>query len=344
MKPTTRLETVLYRAYSASMGLLYVGISANAWARIAGHKERSPWFGEAVWFKLQSFNTRKEAEAAELEAIRTERPKYNIAGAKEACRAVNETEQARRAKLYADEARQRALALLNEAVPNVPRIRMELQRAEDRGDAALASSLADFIMRREAQQVEERERKAARHLRLRDAEERRKLLGEKAATGSMGIGDLLDTYMKRYAGRDLSLGVRLEWWVAVLGSDREIGTIDNDAGWSGVDALQERGCNYFLGTDEEGKAIRPKDWNPLAPNTLLKYVGALRLLLNWANQCDLLPSGWVNPCQQAASVFRQDKRVLKETAMDSWERQKAQRDVDYARRMAQCVAALKEAA
>lgn len=273
--PSERLATnestlVLYRAYNPAMELLCVGVFADALERITEHKERAPWVQEAVWLKVQSFETRKAAEAAALEAIRTERPKYNIASGKP----------------YADEARQRALALLSEPAPDVSRIRLEQQHAEERGDAALSKTLADFITQYEALQ-------AAARARLGGAE-------MSAVDGS--IRSLVDAYEIRYPRRD-PLRRRLKWWLDFLGQDRAIATINKAAVWSGVAALQKRGRYDFLGYDEAGNAIRPKEWRPLAPATVLAYIGALQQLLNWANRGGLLPAGWVDPCREAAAVF-----------------------------------------
>lgn len=68
----------LYRCYSVNGDLLYIGISASAIARLAQHAEASHWFNEIARVDIEPFNTREEAEAAELEAIGTEDPLFNI--------------------------------------------------------------------------------------------------------------------------------------------------------------------------------------------------------------------------------------------------------------------------
>lgn len=71
--------TDLYRFYDDEGLLLYVGISTSAIARWAQHQGDKAWWPEVVTTKVEHFATRAEARVAELVAIRTERPRYNIA-------------------------------------------------------------------------------------------------------------------------------------------------------------------------------------------------------------------------------------------------------------------------
>jgi hypothetical protein len=81
-QPSVRAEppegsTHLYRYFAPDSRLLYVGISVSAFLRHKQHRTQSHWFPEAGNMTWQTFETRKEAIAAEAEAIRTERPIYN---------------------------------------------------------------------------------------------------------------------------------------------------------------------------------------------------------------------------------------------------------------------------
>lgn len=71
--------TSLYRHYDEAGELLYVGISIDAIARFKQHADsRKDWVNSIASVKIQKFETRAEALAAEKLAILTENPKYNI--------------------------------------------------------------------------------------------------------------------------------------------------------------------------------------------------------------------------------------------------------------------------
>lgn len=67
----------LYRIFNPDGALLYVGATANPGARLTNHEQHQPWWGEASEIKLQQFETLEELALAEIEAIRTEAPRYN---------------------------------------------------------------------------------------------------------------------------------------------------------------------------------------------------------------------------------------------------------------------------
>lgn len=73
-------ETTVYRFYGYDSALLYVGISHAVFTRWQQHKSDKHWWSEICSASLQHFTTRQAALATELEAIRSERPRYNLAG------------------------------------------------------------------------------------------------------------------------------------------------------------------------------------------------------------------------------------------------------------------------
>ena len=73
--------TALYRAYSQTDQLLYVGISLSVMNRLSQHKTSSAWFKKASRVEVEWHPTKKAALEAELIAIRNENPIYNKAGA-----------------------------------------------------------------------------------------------------------------------------------------------------------------------------------------------------------------------------------------------------------------------
>jgi predicted GIY-YIG superfamily endonuclease len=68
----------LYRHYDRNETLLYVGISANVFARIAGHKSTSKWFDDIAKITIENYESYAEVLEAEASAILSEKPLYNI--------------------------------------------------------------------------------------------------------------------------------------------------------------------------------------------------------------------------------------------------------------------------
>ena len=73
----TERHTALYRLLAESGRLLYVGISSNPDFRWSTHSNKQPWWSEVADRKIEWFGSREAASAAEVEAIKEERPVYN---------------------------------------------------------------------------------------------------------------------------------------------------------------------------------------------------------------------------------------------------------------------------
>jgi len=71
------VRTALYRHWDADGNLLYVGISLSAVHRLTQHKRDSHWHDSIANMTIEWFDNRREALAAEREAIRMERPIFN---------------------------------------------------------------------------------------------------------------------------------------------------------------------------------------------------------------------------------------------------------------------------
>ena len=71
-------KTALYRHFSESGNLLYVGVSLSAVQRLSQHKDHSKWFDEIHEVKIEWFPSRSEALDAETKAIQRESPLHNI--------------------------------------------------------------------------------------------------------------------------------------------------------------------------------------------------------------------------------------------------------------------------
>jgi hypothetical protein len=68
----------LYRLWSASDELLYVGITDRGHLREREHARSKPWWPEVHHATYEPVDTRAELRYREAEAIRNGRPKYNI--------------------------------------------------------------------------------------------------------------------------------------------------------------------------------------------------------------------------------------------------------------------------
>lgn len=72
--------TTLYRLFDGGGNLLYVGISNAAARRLLEHSNTREWWGEVYFVGFEKFASREAAAAAELAAIREERPRHNVVG------------------------------------------------------------------------------------------------------------------------------------------------------------------------------------------------------------------------------------------------------------------------
>lgn len=75
----------VYRMFDASGRLLYVGMTGDAGTRFGDHAAKR-WFPLVETIKLEWHPDKAAARAAERQAIRSERPRYNIAEARPAPR------------------------------------------------------------------------------------------------------------------------------------------------------------------------------------------------------------------------------------------------------------------
>ena len=70
-------KTTLYRYFDGGGRLLYVGITGNNLKRQSQHRRNSFWFGEIASATFEHFNSREDAQQAEVSAIQNEKPLHN---------------------------------------------------------------------------------------------------------------------------------------------------------------------------------------------------------------------------------------------------------------------------
>lgn len=84
--PETPVRTALYRLFDSSGTLLYVGVSVSPEQRWLHHAEHKSWWPKVTRIEFAWHPTRAEALRREADAIRTEKPRYNVQH--NGCRAV----------------------------------------------------------------------------------------------------------------------------------------------------------------------------------------------------------------------------------------------------------------
>jgi ribosome-binding protein aMBF1 (putative translation factor) len=72
------VPTALYRPFGDDDALLYIGISETFGRRWTQHAQVQPWWPEVRRQAIDWLSDRDSAEDAEREAIKVERPRYNI--------------------------------------------------------------------------------------------------------------------------------------------------------------------------------------------------------------------------------------------------------------------------
>jgi predicted GIY-YIG superfamily endonuclease len=71
--------TALYRLFDIDDVLIYAGISKEPTARFAAHRASKAWWAEVRRIDIQWHASRTDAAQAEIDLIRAERPRYNVA-------------------------------------------------------------------------------------------------------------------------------------------------------------------------------------------------------------------------------------------------------------------------
>jgi predicted GIY-YIG superfamily endonuclease len=73
-----RRRTALYRLFDSEGRLLYVGIAFDPRSRLSDHARQKEWWPTVADRTIEWHATRTEAAAAEVTAIRSEKPLYNV--------------------------------------------------------------------------------------------------------------------------------------------------------------------------------------------------------------------------------------------------------------------------
>lgn len=69
--------TAVYRCYNEAGALMYVGIADNLGQRLRRHDRDAPWWNDVASIRIERYEERADALAAERRTIRMAQPIYN---------------------------------------------------------------------------------------------------------------------------------------------------------------------------------------------------------------------------------------------------------------------------
>lgn len=114
--------------------------------------------------------------------------------------------------------------------------------------------------------------------------------------GELTVAQLIDLYMQRYEGRDVSRVHRLAWWRRALGSI-QLQALTEDHVHAHLEALGEQRSRFYAGKDAEGRPIFKARPSKVAPATVNRAGAALAAVITWAIKRRVAPAGYVHPCR-----------------------------------------------
>lgn len=114
--------------------------------------------------------------------------------------------------------------------------------------------------------------------------------------GHLTLAELIDLYMARYEGRDVSRVHRAAWWRRQLGH-ATLAELSEDQVHTTLEALAESKGRYYAGKDADGRAIFKARDAKVSPATVNRHAAALAAILTWAIKRRVAPVGFVHPCR-----------------------------------------------
>lgn len=114
--------------------------------------------------------------------------------------------------------------------------------------------------------------------------------------GHLTLAELIDVYMGRYEGRDVSRVHRAAWWRRQLGHV-VLQELTEDHVHATLEALAESRSRYYAGKDAEGRSIFKARAGKVSPATVNRHAAALAAIITWAIKRRVAPAGYVHPCR-----------------------------------------------
>ena len=124
------------------------------------------------------------------------------------------------------------------------------------------------------------------------------------------VEEIIDRYMRRYAGRDNTMVARLSAWRSMIG-EFTLEAIDSDLIHACRNELQSQPALAFKGLDHAGNKIFKTKGRaqPKSGATLNRYMVAMSGVFTWAIEERLTPRGWTNPCRGIKRMKDATERV-----------------------------------
>lgn len=114
--------------------------------------------------------------------------------------------------------------------------------------------------------------------------------------GHLTLAELVDLYMARYEGRDVSRVHRAAWWRRQIGHV-VLQELSEDHVHATLEALAESRSRYYAGKDADGRPIFKARDGKVSPATVNRHAAALAAILTWAIKRRVAPAGFVHPCR-----------------------------------------------
>ncbi len=114
--------------------------------------------------------------------------------------------------------------------------------------------------------------------------------------GHLTVAELIDLYMQRYEGRDMTRPHRAAWWREKLGQVR-LQDLTEDHVHATLETLAESRSRYYAGRDADGRRIFKARKDKVSPATVNRHAAALAAIITWAIKRRVAPAGFVHPCR-----------------------------------------------
>lgn len=110
------------------------------------------------------------------------------------------------------------------------------------------------------------------------------------------VGELVELYMAAYAGRDRSIGQRLDRWRALLGA-HDLAALTDDEVFHALEAIAAEPARVYVGRDADAAPVH-RAKGKRSPGTISRYHAALAGVFTWGIRRRRVPKGFENPCRK----------------------------------------------